>query len=988
MDKLAVPTQSVAIPFIMFTIENGFKINDEAVEFLTQIKGKVGIIAICGKYRTGKSYILNKLFMEQLAEDRAKRGFQVGPTINPCTKGLWIWKEIFYAQNDEDRETPIIIIDTEGLGAFDEDDNHDTKIFLLALLLSSLLIYNSVGSIDENVLNNLSLVVNLSKTLQIKNDQKAEDPDELAEYFPSFLWILRDFALRLIDQDGNQISSKQYLENSLKEQKGVSDAIENKNRIRRLIKHFFKDRDCQTLVRPIEEEQKLQTLNTLKNSDLRAEFVEQINNLRSKIFKKVKPKLLKNQIINGPMLIELAEAYVKALNGGKVPTIENAWNYMQASELDRAFKEVIAEYDTKIKTAIEKSLPLNEDKLKDALLKGKQEALVNFKAKVLGDINNSKGQEYQMKLKKEIKTRQAQIEKKNTQVTRDECIKILESCVTQNIKAKVMQNLYKSYSDLKFDFEQLRNETLQTMSQGFAIKEHVYEFLFNKSLQLTEDFLSDRENNSCNTIRILQEKLKTAEHESLRYKQELNHEKEQCFTRLQDGESDRIKYKTENAILTERLQNAKAEIDELRMKLNCEYTEKMQDLELQNKVQKEELRKKDNEIVDLTNETIKNSNDHNKRFALIEQEREFLRNDLNNLKESIQRKDLDLQDLNKQIRDKEEKIKSYRQKKKLSEKEAQDYKSQKDKFEQQILTMQPINNNVQMVDSSQLDFIKKELENVKLEKVYLQNQLLTTQSQKDENKRLYEALLNVINNNQLNGGNQNKENQAKNNKTVASSQEMIERLCQMQSKMLDLEQSNQVLRNFKNLYKSASEVKCGGCSRSFKPVLFKAHYLKCTKLIEDQLTSGESTGQDRLFIKFIDSESGGQQLRFFVSQCGLQWYVKFETDKLQETVRHLQRNYHSADFFKSNLFKKFLNVCDSENSSQSPSNKLAFNDVINQVIQELSSLYVIKKDQEFRSLFQIDDHISGDNTQNSTKSNREGTVYVSFMSQANNIEVK
>jgi hypothetical protein len=61
------------------------------------------------------------------------------------------------------------------------------------------------------------------------------------------------------------------------------------------------------------------------------EFVEQINVLRAKVFKKVKPKLLKNQVINGPMLIELAEAYVRALNGGKIPTIENAWNYMQAS---------------------------------------------------------------------------------------------------------------------------------------------------------------------------------------------------------------------------------------------------------------------------------------------------------------------------------------------------------------------------------------------------------------------------------------------------------------------------------------------------------------------------------------------------------------------------------------------------------------------------------------------------------------------------------
>jgi hypothetical protein len=61
------------------------------------------------------------------------------------------------------------------------------------------------------------------------------DADEMAEYFPSFLWILRDFALRLEDSEGYSITQKQYLENSLTEQKGMSDAIEAKNRIRRLI---------------------------------------------------------------------------------------------------------------------------------------------------------------------------------------------------------------------------------------------------------------------------------------------------------------------------------------------------------------------------------------------------------------------------------------------------------------------------------------------------------------------------------------------------------------------------------------------------------------------------------------------------------------------------------------------------------------------------------------------------------------------------------
>jgi hypothetical protein len=44
------------------------------------------------------------------------------------------------------------IVDSEGIGAFNEDQNHDTRIFLLALLLSSYFVYNSMGSIDENAL--------------------------------------------------------------------------------------------------------------------------------------------------------------------------------------------------------------------------------------------------------------------------------------------------------------------------------------------------------------------------------------------------------------------------------------------------------------------------------------------------------------------------------------------------------------------------------------------------------------------------------------------------------------------------------------------------------------------------------------------------------------------------------------------------------------------------------------------------------------------
>ena len=61
-------------------------------------------------------------------------------------------------------------MDTEGFGGIDEDANHDTRIFLFSILLSSFFIYNSVGAINENALNSLALIVNLAKDIKIKND--------------------------------------------------------------------------------------------------------------------------------------------------------------------------------------------------------------------------------------------------------------------------------------------------------------------------------------------------------------------------------------------------------------------------------------------------------------------------------------------------------------------------------------------------------------------------------------------------------------------------------------------------------------------------------------------------------------------------------------------------------------------------------------------------------------------------------------------------
>ena len=58
----------------------------EAIEFLQSdalVNDKIGVIAVAGKYRTGKSFLLNRILLNKMGN---KSGFGVGPTINPCTK--------------------------------------------------------------------------------------------------------------------------------------------------------------------------------------------------------------------------------------------------------------------------------------------------------------------------------------------------------------------------------------------------------------------------------------------------------------------------------------------------------------------------------------------------------------------------------------------------------------------------------------------------------------------------------------------------------------------------------------------------------------------------------------------------------------------------------------------------------------------------------------------------------------------------------------
>ena len=79
-----------AMPFIMFNDTTKrknafnhalvFEINPEAVNMISNLDQPLGVLSVAGMYRTGKSYLLNKMLLN------TKKGFGVGPSVNPCTK--------------------------------------------------------------------------------------------------------------------------------------------------------------------------------------------------------------------------------------------------------------------------------------------------------------------------------------------------------------------------------------------------------------------------------------------------------------------------------------------------------------------------------------------------------------------------------------------------------------------------------------------------------------------------------------------------------------------------------------------------------------------------------------------------------------------------------------------------------------------------------------------------------------------------------------
>ncbi|XP_053390733.1 uncharacterized protein LOC128553580 [Mercenaria mercenaria] len=141
-----LPVFQAPICLISNSEDGKLQVEPEPLKQIQQIDVPLVVVAIAGLYRTGKSYLLNRLA-------GSSSGFPLGKTIESKTKGIWVWCR----KHQEKPNTVLLLLDTEGLGDVAKGDSgHDNRIFTVVTLLSSVLVYNMMSVFNQDAVEKLT----------------------------------------------------------------------------------------------------------------------------------------------------------------------------------------------------------------------------------------------------------------------------------------------------------------------------------------------------------------------------------------------------------------------------------------------------------------------------------------------------------------------------------------------------------------------------------------------------------------------------------------------------------------------------------------------------------------------------------------------------------------------------------------------------------------------------------------------------------------
>ncbi|XP_052493084.1 guanylate-binding protein 6-like [Budorcas taxicolor] len=444
-------------------------VNQKALQILEKISQPVVVVAIVGLYRTGKSYLMNRLAGQN-------HGFPLGSTVQSETKGIWMW----CVPHPSKENHTLVLLDTEGLGDVEKGDpKNDSWIFALAVLLCSTFVYNSTSTINHQALEQLYYVTELTELIQAKSSPRpdgVEDSTEFVSFFPDFIWAVRDFTLEL-KLNGHPITEDQYLENALKLIPGKNPKARTSNLPRECIRHFFPTRKCFVFGWPTNDKELLYNIENVSEDQLDPKFLEQTNNFCSYIFTNAKIKTLKEGImVTGNRLRTLVVTYVDTINTGAVPCLENAVTTLAQLENSAAVQKAADHYSEQMAQRL--SLPTETlQELLEVHAACEREAIAIFMESSFKD----KDQEFQRGLVEVIKNKKEGFMLQNEEASIKYCqakLDALSKALMESISAGAFSvpgghKLYRKAMDrLQQDYCQVprkgvkENEVLQSFLQS------------------------------------------------------------------------------------------------------------------------------------------------------------------------------------------------------------------------------------------------------------------------------------------------------------------------------------------------------------------------------------------------------------------------------------------------------------------------------------------------------------------------------------------
>ena len=216
------------------------------------------------------------------------------------------------------------------------------------------------------------------------------ESDDLYNYFPKFLWLIRDAALKC---DG---TPTEYLKNKVlvRSTKATPDKIDC---IVQTIVTLFPSIECRMLPRPAVDPTILADLLS-NESQLNPEFVQQLNAFFEYLRSCIKPKTYDSQStspgFSGVVIAELIEQYVRAINLDQSIVLQTCWQAAFQSALYAYSNQLVAKYRQQMKAALGGNLPLEQgDSSSSSDSKFEGESLLEIHSRIASSLYDDLCQE-------------------------------------------------------------------------------------------------------------------------------------------------------------------------------------------------------------------------------------------------------------------------------------------------------------------------------------------------------------------------------------------------------------------------------------------------------------------------------------------------------------------------------------------------------------------------------------------------------------------